>query len=130
MLREYEFTVIAKGDLPEAESTELAKKYEDLMVKGGGEILRKDDWGTRKIAFPINKQHRGHYTFYDFAGQSENITEIERLMRIDENILRYMSVKIADKIDVAKRKAELAKGNDDSRKQERDAERDQKPTRS
>ncbi len=120
MLREYEFTLISKGDLSDADSAALHTKYEEIMTRDGGEILKKDDWGTRKIAFPIKKNYRGHYTIYDFAGQSQNIAEVERLMRIDENVLRYMSVKIADKIDVEKRKADLAKPEtDDSRKRER-----------
>lgn len=109
MLREYELTVIAKGDLPEPEVTKLLTRYETLMTNDGGEILQRTDWGNKKIAFAINKQHRGHYVNYDFVGTSANLSEIERLMRIDENVLRYLSVRVGENVDVKARKIELAK---------------------
>ncbi len=108
-LREYELTLIAKADLPEEEMSKIQGKYEALMVKDGGEILKKDLWGTRKMCHPINKQHRGCYVFYDFVGRTNHLTEMERLMRIDENVLRYMSVSLGGNVDVEARKVELAK---------------------
>ena len=108
-MREYEFTFITKPDLPEVERNKHFGKYEDLLVKGGGEILKKDDWGVKKLSFPIKKHFRGHYVLYDYVGLPENLTEAERLMRIDDNVLRYMSVKIGDKCNVEARKAELLK---------------------
>jgi small subunit ribosomal protein S6 len=109
MLREYELTVIAKGDLPDNELGNVLAKYEKYMTKDGGQILKKDNWGARKLAFPINKQYRGHYTCYDFVGAPANLSEIERLMRIDDNILRYLSVAIGSNVDVEARKVELVK---------------------
>ncbi len=108
-MREYELTVIAKADMPEEEMGKLQNKYEALMLKDGGQILKKDNWGTRKMAFPIKKQHRGTYMFYDFVGQASHLTEMERLMRIDENVLRYMSVGLGGNVDIEARKVELAK---------------------
>jgi small subunit ribosomal protein S6 len=108
-LKEYELTVIAKADMPEEEMGKLQNKYEALMVKDGGEILKKDIWGLRKMVHPINKHHRGNYVFYDFVGQSEHLTEMERLMRIDEGVLRYLSVSLGGNVDVEARKIELAK---------------------
>ena len=60
MLREYEFTLITKGDQLEADYTTTAATYEGLMVKDGGEILKKDDWGTKRLAYPMKKCFRGH----------------------------------------------------------------------
>ena len=108
-MREYEFTVIARGDLPEAEILSLHQKYEDLLTKDGGEILSKDVWGHRRMAFPINKCYKGFYTNYDYTGKQEHLIEVERLMRFDDNVLRYMSLKIADDVDPAKRKDQIAK---------------------
>jgi len=108
-LREYEFTFIAKADLPEADKTKLITKYETLLTKDGGEVIQKSDWGVKRMAFPIQKQFRGHYLHYDFLGTPENLAECERLMRIDENVLRFMSLYINEDVDVAERKDELAK---------------------
>ena len=110
MLREYEFTVITRGDLSEGDTADLIQKYEDILISEDGEILKKDLWGVRKMAFPIKKLYRGYYANYDFVTRPENLTEAERLMRIDENILRYLAVRIDDDVeDIAKRKAELVK---------------------
>lgn len=109
MLREYEFTVITKNDLPDSERGKALGRYEDFFTRDGGEILKKDEWGSRKMAFPMKKQHRGFYTFYDFVGNGDHLKEVERLLRIDDNVLRYMLIKIGEDVDVAERKVELAK---------------------
>lgn len=109
MLREYEMTFITRADLPDSEFNGVLSKYEKYMTADGGEILKKDIWGSRKLMFPINKQHRGNYVSYDFAGRPDHLTEMERLMRIDENVLRYLSVLVNKQVDIAKRKVEITK---------------------
>lgn len=109
MLREYEFTVITRNDLPDADRAKALEKYEELFLKDGGEFIVKDEWGSRKMAFPMKKQFRGFYTHYDMTSNPENLKEAERLLRIDENILRYLLIKTHDKVDVAARREELEK---------------------
>jgi small subunit ribosomal protein S6 len=109
LLREYEFTLVAKADLPEADKAKLFSSYEEILQRNGGELLKKDDWGTKKLAFPIKKHFKGHYVFYDLASHPDNIAECERLMRIDDNVLRFLVIKSDDKVDVEARRAELAK---------------------
>jgi small subunit ribosomal protein S6 len=109
MLREYELTIIARADLPESESTKLLSKYEKYMTSDGGQILKKDIWGSKRLAFGMKKHHRGVYVNYDFVGLPAHLTEMERLMRIDDDVLRYMSVFLGQDVDVAKRKDQIAK---------------------
>jgi small subunit ribosomal protein S6 len=110
VLREYEFTIITRADLQDADRSKVLERYEDLMYKNTGELIKREDWGVKKLAFPMKKKHRGHYTFYDFAGgTAENLKEAERLLRIDENVLRYMLIRTHEKVDVSKRREELAK---------------------
>ncbi len=110
MLREYEFTLIARSDLPEAERAKVFTKYEDLILKDGGEVLKKEDWGVKKMTFPMKKQHRGHYMYYDFVQSNpDHLKEAERLLRIDENVLRYLLIRTGVEVDTAARKIELAK---------------------
>ena len=109
MLREYEVTIISRADVPESEIGKILGKYEKLMVADGGEILKKDSWGAKRLAFPMKKHHRGVYTNYDFIGASANLTEMERLMRIDDDVLRYMSVFVGENVDAAQRKEQIAK---------------------
>ncbi|MEY4631625.1 MAG: hypothetical protein RIQ81_1745 [Pseudomonadota bacterium] len=119
MLREYEMTFITRADVPESEFHGILSKYEKYMTADGGEILKKDIWGSRKLTYPINKQYRGNYVSYDFAGMPEHLTEMERLMRIDENVLRYLSVLLNKQVDVAKRKVEIT--NEAAAAKEREA---------
>lgn len=109
MLREYEVTIISRADMPETDVQKVLSKYEKLMTAEGGEILKKDPWGSKKLAFPMKKHHRGIYTNYDFIGTSANLSEMERLMRIDEDVLRYMSVFLDENVDATERKEQIAK---------------------
>ena len=121
MIREYEFTVIAKSDITDAEATELFKKYEDTICADGGEVLKKDDWGVKKFAYPINRNYKGRYMHYDLAAHPSNLHEAQRLMRIDDNILRFLAVKLEDELlDSEARKAELAKPPKDERPRRND----------
>lgn len=109
MLREYEFTFVTRADLPETEKGKVLSGYEEILAREGGEILKKADWGTKKLAYPIKKNFRGHYVFYDLTAAPDSIAECERLLRIDENVLRHLVVKIDENIDVEARKVELSK---------------------
>lgn len=109
MLREYEITVISNSQLPEEETKKLHKKYEGILLQDGGEVIKKSHWGSKKLAYPIKKQFRGNFVHYDLTTTPAHLAEAERLMRIDENVLRYMSIKIGENVDPAERKAQLAK---------------------
>ncbi len=109
MLREYEVTSILSAQITDSESKKLQEKYEDVLLANGGEIIKKNDWGVKKLAFPMKGQYRGHYVHYDLTSSPANLAEAERLMRIDDNVLRYLSVKVSDTVNVEERKAELAK---------------------
>lgn len=109
MLREYEMTIISRSDMPETDIVKVLGKYEKLMTADGGEILKKDVWGSKKLAFGMKKHHRGVYTNYDFIGTSANLSEMERLMRIDDDVLRYMSVFLGENVNAGERKDQIAK---------------------
>lgn len=107
MLREYEFTFVTKTESADREKDKVLESYEDILKRENGVILKKDDWGSKRLAYPIKKNFKGHYTFYDVASTPANIAECERLLRIDENVLRHLVVKVKDRVDVDKRMAEL-----------------------
>jgi small subunit ribosomal protein S6 len=108
-MREYEALIIAKADLPEAELNKMVTRWENIIANKGGQIVRKDVWGVRRLAYPINRHSRGYYFVYDVATLSENITELDRILKLDENILRTMIIKLADTVDVEARRIELQK---------------------
>ena len=117
-MREYEFTCILKSDLSEQDRKQLTDKYEALLYGNGGELIRKQDWGVKKLAYPIKKQFRGYYVNYSFASSDKvGLAECERLMRIDNDVLRYLLIKVSDSVDVESRKAILKEKEEKARKQ-------------
>lgn len=108
-MREYEAMIIVKPDLPEAELTKMIGKWESIIGTEGGQIIKKDAWGVRKLAYPIRKVTRGSYFVYDVATTQTNIRELDRVLKLDENVLRSLSVKLNDSVDVEARKVELQK---------------------
>ncbi len=109
MLREYELTVVINSQVPEEEIKKLHKKYESILLQDGGEVIKKSHWGNKKLAFPVKKHFRGNFVHYDLTTLPSWLAEAERLMRIDENILRYLSIRIGENVDPTERKAQLAK---------------------
>ena len=107
MLREYEVTIIAKLQTSADELKKVMERYESLFHADSGDIIRKEDWGVRKMAHEINKSFKAHYLHYDINTTSKNLAETERLMRLDENILRYLTVRVGENVDVEKRRVEL-----------------------
>ena len=87
----------------------MQEKYEAILFKDGGEIIKKDDWGVKRLASPIKKQFRGRYVHYDITCSSKAVKECERLMRIDENVHRCLSIRIGENVDVERRKVDIAK---------------------
>ena len=108
-MREYEAMIIVKPDLPEAELTKMVGKWESIIGTEGGQIIKKDTWGVRKLAYPIRKVTRGSYFVYDVATTQTNIRELDRVLKLDENVLRSLAVKLNDSVDVEVRKVELQK---------------------
>ncbi|MCY4381037.1 MAG: 30S ribosomal protein S6 [Proteobacteria bacterium] len=102
MLREYEFTLITSSKLSEYDRESLLNKYENMIVADGGALLNKDEWGLQKLAHPIKKQFRGYYVCYQFAALPTSIHEAERHLKIDQNILRYLNIKLSGSHDPKK----------------------------
>lgn len=123
-MREYEAMIISKTDIPEAELTKMVSRWESIISKDGGEIVKKEPWGVRRLAYPIEKQNRGHYFVYDVATTQENIHELERALKFDENVLRSMVVKLSDDVDVAERRLELQRQAEEVLRREAESARE------
>ena len=108
-MREYEAIIIVKPDLPEAELTKMVGRWESIIGTEGGQIIKKDSWGVRKLAYPIRKVTRGSFFVYDVATSQTNIRELDRVLKLDENVLRSLAIKLGENVDVEQRKVELAK---------------------
>jgi len=103
MLHEYELTLIVRADLDDGVIDGLVEKVEAVITDNDGHILIRDDWGKRKLAYPIQNQLKGHYFLVSFLSAATMIGELERKIRIEDKIVRFLTVRIADAVDVETR---------------------------
>lgn len=105
-MRRYEGVVITDPDIAEEQREQVFSRVQDLIPQAGGTLLEQDDWGVRKLAYPIRKKARGHYVRFDFCGSGALVDEMERFYRIDDRVLKYMTVLLDKDADMEKLKAE------------------------
>ena len=90
----YESVIIGRQDLTPGQFDTLLEKFIDVIHSFKGEIKKRENWGIRNLAYKINKNRKGHYTLLNIDGPPEAIKEYERLMRLDEDIIRFLTIKI------------------------------------
>ena len=94
----YESVVIARPELTETQIDNLINDLSDIIIKDGGKVVKKEHWGLRSFAYKINKNKKGHYFMLNLDSAPTTIFEYERQMRINEDIIRFLTIKI-EKID-------------------------------
>lgn len=100
-MRHYETTWIMRPSLGEAQFTEIIDRTAAIITGDGGTVIDIDRWGIKKLAYDIKKESQGCYICMNYAAPGATIKELERIFRIDDRILRYLTVKLADAIDAA-----------------------------
>ena len=96
-MKHYELLFVVKATLTAEEIAAQIATVKASIEKDGGEIVSTNDMGMRKLAYEVNKNNRGYYTVFYFKSNPANIMEIERLLRLNENILKFMTVKYEKK---------------------------------
>lgn len=96
MSRTYETLVILHPDLAGDELTAMIEKLEGILQKQNAEILKTDNWGSRKLAYMIKKQPRGTYVLMVYTAAAEVIAEFERRLRLDDGVLKFQTVLLED----------------------------------
>jgi len=90
----YETVFIARQDVSAKQVEDLAAGFSKIVNDNGGETKRTESWGLRTLAYRINKNRKGHYTLFHFEAPAKAIAEMERNMKINEDVLRFMTVSI------------------------------------
>jgi len=98
MTRMYETIFIVQPDLADDDLKALSAKVQEIIVSMKGDLKKLEDWGMRKLAYPINKFSRGRYYYLRFDGDAALIAELERRLRLDDKVIRYQSVKLESEI--------------------------------
>lgn len=109
--RTYEVMYIIDPDTAEDRITKLNEAVGKLIEKEGGTVIRMDDKGRRPLAYPIQKKTEGYYVLFEIEGSGQEIAELERRMRVNDMIIRYITVRV----DEDRKKAEKMKAKRDKR---------------
>ncbi len=90
----YETVFIARQDLSDAQVKSLTEACEKIIKDGKGKIAKTESWGLRTLAYKINKNRKGHYVLIESDTPAPAIIELERTLRLNEDVLRYMTIKL------------------------------------
>ncbi|RZA06306.1 MAG: 30S ribosomal protein S6 [Proteobacteria bacterium] len=96
----YETTVIAKSNVSEDQVQAIRTKVESIIQAHEGQVGNFEDWGTRRLSYDILKESRGRYLYFGFLGNTATVAELERTFRINENVVRYLSISVSDEDDI------------------------------
>jgi small subunit ribosomal protein S6 len=97
-LRRYETVIIVPAELQDDDVSGLVDRYRAIIANSKGLVMKVEKWGKRKLAYEIRKHNKGFYVLIDFAGQSAVVAEFERNLKIDDKILKFMTVKKNDAV--------------------------------
>jgi len=115
-MRRYETFFIMDPDLSEDQRRSVIERVKENMAQMGGFLVRIDEWGSRKLAYTIGKKERGYYVRCDFCGSGQLVNEMERFFRIDERVLKHMSVLLDPHPNLEQIKEEMAKAEAEAQK--------------
>lgn len=123
-MRRYEAVVIIEPDVADDEVKALTEKYGDLIKSHEGEVIKIEDWGIKKLAYLVKKRDKGRYILFDFVSGPALISELERQFKITENIMKYLTVKLDEDVDLEafKAGAKAEEGPEEAQTEEETAE--------
>jgi small subunit ribosomal protein S6 len=119
----YENVFIARQDISTAQVEALTDQFAGTIGEQGGQVLKREYWGLRNISYRIKKNRKGHYVLFNLDAPSAAISELERLMRINEDVLRYLTVRV-EALEEGPSAVMQARSRGDERDRDRDRRRD------
>ena len=107
----YENTIIARQDLAQKELNNIKNKYNEIINNSSGKVVKIEEWGILNLANKIKNFKKGFYIHYKFEGNRETLKEIEKKIKVDESIIRHLTVKYK-KLDIENDFFKLEKDNE------------------
>ena len=101
--RTYEVMYIIDPDTADDKIAKLNEAVGKLIEKEGGEVVRMDEIGRKRLAYPIQKKEEGYYVLFEIEGTGQEIAELERRMRVNDMIMRYLTVRVDEDRKAAER---------------------------
>ena len=111
-MRRYETIVIMDPDLGEERRAPIFDRIRELVPQKGGLVVEFDEWGARKMAYEIKKKKRGFYLRVDYCGTGDLVKEMERQFRIDDRVLKYMTILLEDDVDMERIQEKMSQADE------------------
>ncbi len=92
----YEHTFIVKADTSEEQGKKTLNKYEDIIKKNSGKIIKIEEWGLKNFSYVIKNNKKGFYYHIKFEGIGNTVQELERAENIDQSLIRFLTVKVKE----------------------------------
>jgi small subunit ribosomal protein S6 len=108
-MRRYESVIILNPELPDDEIVGLTDRFGNVIKSNGGEIIKIEDWGSKRLAYQVNKKDKGRYILFDYVGSSALVKEVERQFKITEDVMKFLSVKLDEDVNLEAFKAAAQK---------------------
>ena len=99
-MNRYETIYIVNPNLDVDSLSEVVTKFSDLVTKLNGSMVKIDEWGKKKLAYEVKRFDKGHYVLFDFCGLPGLVKELERNLKLDDRVLKYLTVKTEEDVDV------------------------------
>jgi len=90
----YEHVFISRQDLSNTQAEALIEEFSTVLSENGGSVVEQEYWGVKTMAYKVNKNRKGHYAFLKTDAPSAAIQEMERLMRLHEDVMRILTIKV------------------------------------
>ena len=100
VINEYETTCIARPNLNDEQVNSIVEKLETIISEFKGDVLVREDWGVRRLAYEISKENRGRYIYWNYVAPANTVAELERIIRIDSDLIRFLTVRLGENVDV------------------------------
>ena len=115
----YENVFIARQDISGQQVDALADSFTQLVAENGGEVKKREYWGLRNLSYRMRKNRKGHYVLMNIAGPPAAISELERTMRINEDVIRYLTLRV-DQHEEGPSVIMQSRGSRDDRRRDRE----------
>lgn len=100
-MKKYETIFIMDPDLEEEQAKSTVEKIKGIITQTGGEVLKAEDWGKRKLAYEVKKKPRGHYILIHFSGLPAVLSELHRNFRVMDVIIKFQSVRLDERQEIS-----------------------------
>ncbi|RLC30955.1 MAG: 30S ribosomal protein S6 [Deltaproteobacteria bacterium] len=122
-MKYYETLYLINPNLSDEENHDIINRFNELIEKKGGVVIRVDEWGKKTLAYTVKKFDKGYYVLLQYCGDGTIVPQIERAMQLDERILKYQTIKLSDHENPEELKAKAEENGKADEQQSGDTEK-------